>query len=123
MPPTKPAAFSVHPVSGGGKYSGEDKLALAKRYELLEPQKRAELLRTYGIYQSDIKRWQEMADAAAVESLSKRKTRSDRQPAEAKMIESLKKDLQTRDKKIEKLEILVTIQKKLSALLSESEST
>ncbi len=123
LPPTKLAAFNVNPVSGGGKYSAEDKLALAKRYEMLEPSKRAELLRTYAIYQSDIKRWQEMADVAALESLGKRKIRSDKQSAETKMIESLKKDLLARDKKIEKLEILVTIQKKLSALLSESEST
>lgn len=115
--------FTVIAVSGGGKYSAEDKLALMKQYEKLEGPHRTELLRKYAIYQSDIRRWQEAADQAALESLGKRKTRSDKQPAEMKLVENLKKDLLARDKKIEKLQTLVTIQKKLSLLLDESEST
>ena len=115
--------FVVLPVSGAGKYSAADKFALIKHYGRVEGQARAELLRKYAIYQSDIKRWQELADQAALESLGKRKPRSDKQPVEIKLIESLKKDLQARDKKIEKLEALVMIQKKLSLLLDAIEST
>ena len=117
-----PLGFSVLPVSGSGKYSAADKFALMKQYDKVEGPDRAELLRKYAIYQADIKRWRETADQAVIESLGKRKTRSDKQPAETKLIESLKRDLQARDKKIEKLETLVMIQKKLSLLLEENES-
>ena len=116
------SGFSVLPVSGSGKYSAADKFALMKQYDKVEGQDRTELLRKYAIYQADIKRWRETANQAVIESLGKRKTRSDKQPAEAKLIESLKKDLQDRDKRIEKLETLVMIQKKLSLLLESNES-
>ena len=115
--------FTVVPVATGGKYSPEDKLALMKQYDKLDGPGRTKLLREYALYQSDIRRWQEAADQAALESLGKRKTRSDKQPAEMKLVESLKKDLLVRDRKIEKLQTLVTIQKKLSVLLDEGEST
>ena len=114
--------FKVVPIGVNGRYSATDKLSLLKQYEKIESSGQPEFLRTYGLYQSDIKRWREVMEAAAIESLGKRKTRSDKKPSEEKIIEALKKELLARDKKIEKLETLVMIQKKLSVLLSENES-
>lgn len=119
---SEPSEFGVVPVIGGATYSASDKLSLVKRFEKLEGEGRVALLRQYGIYQSDIGRWQESIDQAAVESLGRRKTRSDKQSVESKTIEGLKKELLNREKRIEKLETLVMIQKKLSALLGENES-
>ncbi len=118
----KQSGFDVVPQPESGRYSAADKLSLAKEFGKLEGEKRAELLRKFGLYQSDIHRWQTSADQAALESLGQRKTRSDKQSNESKLIEALRKDLANRDRKIEKLETLVMIQKKLSALLSDTES-
>lgn len=122
-PASQKMDFMVVPSSGGAKYTASDKLALVKQFEKVDGSGRAEILRRYGIYQSDIDRWQKSMDQAALESLSERKTRSDKQSVELKTIEGLKKELLNREKKITKLETLVSIQKKLSVLLGESEST
>jgi len=110
--------FKVVPSSRKkGRYTAGDKLAILKQYEKLDPVKRAELLRTYGLYQSDITRWQDTVDAAALESLSKRKSRSDKKSDETKAFEDLQKEVATHEKTIAKLAALVVLQKKVSDVL------
>ena len=112
------------PASGkNASYSAADKLALLKRYDKLDSVKRSEFLRTYGLYQSDLARWLDVADAAALESLGKRKPRSDKKSIETKVVEGLQKEVATHEKTIAKLAALVMLQKKVSDLLNASEST
>lgn len=124
--PSAPGAdeFKVMPALGkSNRYSAADKLALLKQYDKLVSGERAELLRKYGLYQSDITRWQEVVDAAALESLGKRKPRSDKKSDDAKAAEGLRKEVATHERTIAKLAALVILQKKVSDLLNESEST
>src|SRR5687767_12213410 len=74
--------FDVIPVGGGKKrYSADDKLRLVKRYSALDGEQRTELMRKYGLYNSDFTRWLEQADSAALAAFSTRKPRSDKKSA------------------------------------------
>lgn len=112
--------FSVEPISGKVKqYTATDKFKLIKKYLTLDESKRSEFLRKFGLYQSDIARWTALVEAAAVEALSKRKTRSDKKPAEQVELEKLKKEMRGQEKTIAKLAALVVIQKKVADLLDQ----
>jgi transposase-like protein len=102
-------------------YSASDKLKLVRLYATLDGEKRAEFLRTYGLYDSDIMRWQEKADDAALAALSTRKPRSDKKSAEQLENERLKAELRGQEKTIVKLSAIVVAQKKISDLLSREE--
>ena len=119
----RPGKLVVKPCSSNkAKYSASDKLALLKQYEKVGSAEQAEILRSYGLYQSDIRRWREVADSAALEFLGKRKPRSDKKSDESRAVEGLQKEVATHEKTIAKLAALVTFQKKLSDLLRGSES-
>lgn len=111
--------FSVTPVSGKGKkYSPADRFKLVNWYLKLDDTKRAEFLRKFGLYQSDIARWSELIETAAIGALSKRKFRSDKKSEEQVELESLKKETRAQEKTIAKLAALVVIQKKVSEILN-----
>jgi len=112
------ADLLVEPTGQGKKkYSPEEKLKLLKTYAPLEDATRAEFLRKFGLYQSDIDRWEALTNEASLGALSKRKTRSDKKSDEQIELEDLKKELRGQEKTIAKLAALVVIQKKVSAIL------
>jgi transposase-like protein len=116
------ADFDVVPTGSGKKsYSPNDKLKLVKRFASLEGETRVELLRKYGLYESDFSRWQEKADDAALAALSTRKPRSDKKSVEQLENERLKAELRGHEKTIVKLSAIVVAQKKISDLLSRDE--
>ena len=115
--------FDVVPTGAGKKsYSANDKLKLIKFYGSLEGEARAELLRKYGLYDSDFSRWLEKADSAALAALSTRKPRSDKKSPEQLENARLKVELRSQEKTIAKLSAIVVAQKKISELLSKDES-
>ena len=117
------ADFDVVPTGTDKKsYSANDKLKLVKCFATLEGEARAELLRKYGLYESDFSRWQERADDAALAALSTRKPRSDKKSAEQLENERLKAELRIHEKTIAKLSAIVVAQKKISDLLIEDDS-
>lgn len=109
----------VKPVASKKKYTAADKLTLVNKYSKLEEGKKAEFLRKFGLYQSDISKWSELSQAAAIEALSKRKTRSDKKSETEIENNKLKKEITSHEKTIAKLATLVMLQKKVSELLSE----
>ena len=114
--------FDVVPTGSDKKsYSANDKLKMVKRFASLEGETRAEILRKYGLYESDFSRWREKVDEAALAALSTRKPRSDKKSAEQIENELLKAELRGQEKTIAKLSAIVVAQKKISALLSSSE--
>lgn len=114
--------FSVEPIGGKVKqYTATDKFKLVKKYSTLDESKRTEFLRRFGLYQSDIARWTALVETAAIEALTKRKTRSDKKPAEQVELEKLKKEMRGQEKTIAKLAALVVIQKKVADLLDQAE--
>ncbi len=111
-------ALTVTPRSGNEKYTAVEKLALVKEYVKLQNGSKSEFLRKYGLYQSDISKWGEIADSAAVEALAQRKIRSDKKSESAIELGNLKKELAGQEKTIAKLAALVVIQKKVSEILA-----
>ncbi len=111
--------FSVEPISGKGKkYAPTDKFNLVNQYLKLDDTKRAEFLRKFGLYQSDVARWRELIETAAVDALSTRKPRSDKKSGEQIELENLKRETKAQEKTIAKLAALVVIQKKVSEILN-----
>jgi hypothetical protein len=110
--------LGVAPIGRGGKkYAADEKLKLIKEYGRTEGASRAELLRKFGLYHSDIERWQGLVEEAALLALSKRKTRVDKKSDEQVELENLRKELKGQEKTIAKLAALVVIQKKVSEIL------
>ena len=109
---------TITPVNSDKKrYSPEERYGLVSQYNKLSADKQSEFLRKYGLYQSDINRWSDLIQEAAIAALSTRKTRSDKKPAEQVELEDLKKKLAIQDKKITKLDALLGIQKKVLDIL------
>lgn len=92
-------------------------MKLLSQFALCDCKARAELLRKFGLYQSDMDRWSTVVNEAAILALSTRKTRSDKKPQEQIEIEGLRKELRGQEKTIAKLAALVVIQKKVSEIL------
>jgi hypothetical protein len=107
----------VKPATGKNKYTAADKLKLINEYSKLEEGKKAEFLRKFGLYQSDISKWNELSQAAAIEALSKRKTRNDKKSEKEIENDKLKKEITSHEKTIAKLAALVMLQKKVSEIL------
>jgi hypothetical protein len=108
--------FDVIPAGADKKsYAANDKLKLVKRFASLEGEARAEMLRKYGLYESDFSRWQEKADEAALAALSTRKPRSDKKSTEQLENERLKAELRSQEKTIAKLSAIVVAQKNLGS--------
>lgn len=115
---------AVVPTGGSKrKYTAADKVALLRDYAACSESKRGEFLRTYGLYASDIDRWREVTDRAAIDALSVRKQgRKAKTPDQLKIVE-LERELQGQEKVISKLSAIVVIQKKVSAILGIPEPT
>jgi transposase-like protein len=111
--------FDVVPTGADKKtYSANDKLKLVKHSSTLEGEARVEMLRKYGLYESDFSRWQEKIDEVALAALSTRKPRCDKKSTEQLENERLKAEVRTHEKTIAKLSAIVVAQKKISDLLT-----
>lgn len=113
-------------IGGGGvvpvgankrKYSAEDKVTLLREYERLDQSKTGEFFRIYGLYETDLARWQSVADQAAVEALRLKRQGPPAKSSEQLKIEELTRELQGQEKVISKLSALVVVQKKISTIL------
>lgn len=112
------APSEVIPTGAGKrKYSAEDKVALVRDYQRLSEEQGGLFLRTYGLYRSDIERWQEVIEQAAVEALSKKKQGRAAKSKEQIEIEDLQRELQGQEKVISKLSAMIVVQKKISNIL------
>jgi hypothetical protein len=105
-------------VKSNGKYSAAEKLSLVRAYSKLENGQKTEFLRGYGLYQSDIKKWEDIIDGAALAALSVRKVRSDKKSDVEIENGNLKGEIAGHEKTIAKLAALVMVQKKVSEILS-----
>lgn len=101
------------------KYSASDKVAIIREYGRLENGSKTEFLRKMGLYQTDVRKWSELVDAAAIEALSNRKVRKDKKSDSE--VEALKKENRYQEKTIAKLAALVVFQKKVSDILESSD--
>lgn len=117
------SASDVVPVgSGKRKYSAAEKVTLVRDYQRSDEEKRGAFLRSYGLYHSDMERWSEIMDQAAIAALSKKKQGRAAKSEDQIKIEELNKELQGQEKVISKLSAMVVVQKKISAILGISES-
>ena len=114
-----PAIESAVEPTGQGKkkYSADEKMKLLNQFASFEGAARAEFLRKFGLYQSDVDRWSALVHEAAIAALSTRKPRSDKKSPEQVQLESMRKEMQGQEKTIAKLAALVVIQKKVSEIL------
>ena len=94
---------------------------MIEEYLMANEQGKAEILRKYGLYQTDINRWREQAKKASLEVLGKRKTRSDKKSDEQLKIEELKKELEEQEKTTAKLSTLLVLQKKTFNMLRKND--
>ena len=116
----RPDKATVTPKTASRKYNrytAEEKYVLIENYSMANGEERAELLRKYGIYQSDIDRWKEQAKEASLAVLGKRKTRSDKKSEDQIKIEALEKELKQQEKTTAKLSTLLVLQKKTFDML------
>jgi len=117
------AGGGVAPLGAGKrKYSAEDKVNLLREYSKVDRSKAGEFLRAYGLYESDLERWQSVADLAAVEALRIKKQGPQPKSPEQLKIEELTRELQSQEKVISKLSAMVVAQKKVSAILGISDT-
>jgi transposase len=103
------------------RYSAEEKFALVEEYTISSDSDQGKLLRKYGLYKSDIDKWKHQIKEAALVSLGKRKTRSDKKSADQIKIEELEKELKEQEKTTAKLSTLLVFQKKTFNLLKKYE--
>jgi hypothetical protein len=99
------------------RYSAVDKFLLIEKYLTSSDAGKAELLRSYGIYQSDIQNWRALAKEASLLALGNRKIRSDKKPDEQLKIEMLEGELRDQEKTTAKLSALLVLQKKTFDML------
>ena len=99
------------------RYSAEDKYILVQEYSKASDEGKSELLRRYGLYSSDICRWEDQIKQVSLEALGKRKIRSDKKTEEQIKIEELEKDLAEQEKTTAKLSTLLFYQKKTFDML------
>ncbi len=99
------------------RYSATDKFSLIEKYLIASDKEKTELLRKYGIYQSDINNWRALAKEASLQALGKRKIRSDKKPDEQLKIEMLEGELRDQEKTTAKLSALLVLQKKTFDML------
>ena len=99
------------------RYTAPEKLELLRQYNGSKASGKTEILRKYGLYQTDMDRWHEKVTAAGLEALSKRKIRNDKKSPEQLKIEQLEKELMVQEKTTAKLTTIVLIQKKLKNIL------
>lgn len=121
---TKGRDTSVIPKNASknhNRYSAEDKYTLIEKYIGSNDVEKAELLRKYGIYQSDIDRWKCQAKEASLLALGKRKERSDKQNTDQKKIEELENELKVQEKTTAKLSALLILQKKTFDMLKKND--
>lgn len=103
------------------RYTAEEKFSLLESYLKADDQGKAQLLRKYGLYDSDIKRWREQAKCASIEVLGKRKERSDKKSEDQIEIERLQQELQEQEKTTAKLSTLLMLQKKTFDMLKKKD--
>lgn len=103
------------------RYSAEDKYMLVQEYSKVNDKKKSELLRRYGLYQSDISRWEEQIRQASLEALGKRKIRSDKKSDEQIKIEALEEELLEQERTTAKLSTLLFYQKKTFDMLKKKD--
>lgn len=103
------------------RYSAEEKFSLLENYLKADDQGKAQLLRKYGLYDSDIKRWREQVKRVSLEVLGKRKQRSDKKSEDQVEIERLQQELQDQEKTTAKLSTLLVLQKKTFDMLKKKD--
>ena len=103
------------------RYSAEEKFQLVENYQTAAEAEKMEILRKYGLYQSDMDRWICQIKEAAILALGKRKTRSDKKPAIEIENEELKKELSEQEKTTAKLSTLLILQKKTFDMLKKND--
>jgi transposase-like protein len=103
------------------RYNAEEKFTLLENYLKADDQGKAHLLRKYGLYDSDIKRWREQVKCASLEVLGKRKQRSDKKSEDQIEIERLQQELQEQEKTTAKLSTLLVLQKKTFDMLKKKD--
>lgn len=103
------------------RYTAEEKFSLIEKYLMANDEEKSRLLRTYGIYQSDIQRWRDQAKEASLIALRKRKERSDKKSSEQLKIEALEKELREQEKTSAKLSTLLMLQKKTFDILKRND--
>jgi len=114
----EPGVAPKNLARGHNRYTAEEKFELIEKYISSSDGEKGALLRTYGIYLSDITKWREQAKEASLAALGKRKVRADKKSDEQVKIESLEKDLAEQEKTTAKLSTLLILQKKTFDLLS-----
>lgn len=113
---------SVSPKSRsqkGRRYSAEDKFNLFLEYSKSSEERKSQILREYGLYSSDISRWEQKIKSVSLDVLGKNKIRSDKKTPEQIKIQDLEKELKEQEKTTAKLSTLLMLQKKTFSLLKE----
>ncbi len=103
------------------RYLAEEKYYLIEKYTSSNDTERAEIIRKYGIYQSDITRWKIQVKEASLIALGKRKERSNKKSDEQKRIEELEQELKSQEKTTAKLSTLLMLQKKTFDILKKND--
>lgn len=99
------------------RYTATDKFSLIEKYLISSDKEKTELLRKYGIFQSDINNWRSLAKEASLLALGKRKIRTDKKPEEQLKIEMLEGELRDQERTTAKLSALLVLQKKTFDML------
>ncbi|MCP5115987.1 MAG: transposase [bacterium] len=100
------------------KFTAKYKLAIVEEADrATDPGAVGALLRREGLYSSHLVDWRRLREAGALSALSKKRGRKPARNPLAEENQKLKAKLTRLEKKLEQAEIIIDVQKKISALL------
>lgn len=102
-------------------WSAEEKLEAVLEARRLSGSELGEFLRRRGLHEEQLRQWQEMADAAALESFRGR--RSVGKSADAKRLKEVERELRRKEKALAEAAALLVLRKKAEALWGDEDAS
>jgi transposase-like protein len=103
------------------EWTAEEKLEAVLEAKRLSEAELGEFLRRRGLHEEQLRQWQEVADAAALESLRGRKAAG--KSPEAKRVKELERELRRKEKALAETAALLVLRKKADALWGDEDAS
>lgn len=117
-PVAPPASTEVVATAQRRKFTAEYKLSIVEEADrATDPGAIGALLRREGLYSSHLVEWRRLRAAGALSALSKKRGRKPSRNPLAEENQRLKAQVARLEKKLQQAEIIIDVQKKISALL------
>jgi len=104
-----------------GTWPGAEKLRIVREATQLNDEELGEFLRREGLHSTQLNEWVELANAAALASLTTTKRSRAKKSPEQKEIKELKRELRRKDKALAEATAILILKKKIQAIWGDEE--